>query len=65
MSMSERSRGDVAAKPGWAATAASRARTPSVGEASATAQIATPVAGSTTSNVAAVSPSTQRPSMYS
>ncbi len=63
--MSERSRGDVAAKPGWAATAASRARIPSAGEASATEQSVSPVAGSTTSNVAAGSASTQRPSMYS
>ena len=61
--ISLRVRGAVAAHSSCAATAASRARMPSAGVASAIVRITSPVEGSLTSKVAPVSPSIHSPPM--
>ncbi len=65
VSMSDLSRGEVAAKAGCAATAASSAARPSEGDASATAHSVLPVAGSTTLKVRPSAASIHLPSMKS
>ncbi len=63
--ISPRSRGGISAKESWCATAASSARTPSAGEASATSASTSPVDGSWTGRVREPSADTPPPPIHS